>query len=112
MGEYDYANARLRAMRTRLLERRTLIELASVARVEDLITRLAELDYRMEIESALARYSGARVVTEAVRLHLARRCGKIRLAGAVGSLQPASDIARAAGRRAAGTDARGDDTGW
>ncbi|MBI4470340.1 MAG: V-type ATPase subunit, partial [Acidobacteria bacterium] len=65
-------------MRTRLLHRRTLLELASVARVEDLISRLAEVEYRAEVEAALARYSGARVVTEAVRLHLARACGKFR----------------------------------
>jgi V/A-type H+-transporting ATPase subunit C len=78
MGDYDYANARLRAMKSRLFDRRAYAELAALARVDDLIARLAQTTYADEIEVALARYSGPRAVMEAGRLHLARTYRAIR----------------------------------
>lgn len=78
MGDYDYANARLRALKSQLFTRRTLIEFSALSRVDDLTTRLAESPYGDEIRAALARYFGARVVTEACRLHLAGNLRKIR----------------------------------
>lgn len=78
MADWDYANARLRAMKGRLLDRRAYAELAALARIEDLIARLAQSLYASEIEAALARYVGPRVVMEACRLHLANAYRKIR----------------------------------
>lgn len=78
MGDYDYANARLRAMKGELFERRALLEFASLTRVDDLIARLADSVYGEEIRSALARYVGPRVVMEACRLHLATTLRKVR----------------------------------
>jgi V/A-type H+-transporting ATPase subunit C len=78
MGDYDYANARLRAMKSRLFDRRTYQELAALTRVDDLIARLAQSTYANAIEVALARYMGPRVVMEACRLHLAQTYRAIR----------------------------------
>jgi V/A-type H+-transporting ATPase subunit C len=78
MGDYDYANARLRALKSQLLERRTLLEFAALTRVDDLTARLADSAYGEEIRAALARYFGVRVVMEACRLHLAATYRKIR----------------------------------
>lgn len=78
MGDYDYANARLRALKNQLIERRVLLELAGLGRVDDLTARLADSTYGDEIRTALARYVGLRVVLEACRLHLANTYHKIR----------------------------------
>ena len=78
MGDYDYANARLRALYSQLFERRTFLEFSALTRVDDLTARLADSTYGDEIRTALARYVGARVVMEACRLHLASTFRKIR----------------------------------
>ena len=78
MGDYDYANARLRAMKSRLLDRRAYAELAALTRVDDLLARLAQSTYANQIEVALARYLGPRAVMEACRLHLAQTYRTIR----------------------------------
>lgn len=78
MGDYDYANARLRSLKSQLFERRTLVEFAGLSRVDDLIARLAESAYGEEIRAALARFIGPRVVMEACRLHLGATYRKIR----------------------------------
>ncbi|MBI4673212.1 MAG: V-type ATPase subunit [Chloroflexi bacterium] len=71
MGDYDYANARLRAMKSRLFDAHTYAEWSSLARLDDLIARLLESTYAEEVKAGLARYVGVRVVMEACRLHLA-----------------------------------------
>ena len=53
MCDYDYANARLRAMKSRLFDRRTYLELAALTRVDDLIAHLAQSTYANEIEAAI-----------------------------------------------------------
>src|SRR5512143_1883867 len=68
---YEYANARLRALKSRLFDRRAYGELLALTRLDDLIARLAQSVYATEIHDALARYRGSRVVMEACRLHLA-----------------------------------------
>lgn len=74
---YDYANARLRAMKSQLFDRHTFTEFAQLARVDDLIGHLAQSPYKAEIEAALARYTGLRVVLDACRMHLANTYLKI-----------------------------------
>jgi V/A-type H+-transporting ATPase subunit C len=78
MGDYDYANARLRALKSQLFERRTMLEFAALTRVDDLTARLADSPYGDEVRVALARYVGLRVVMEACRLHLAGTYRKVR----------------------------------
>ena len=71
MSDYDYANARLRALKSALFDARTYAELTQLHRLDDLIARLARTSYAREVEAALARYVGPRVVMEACRVHLA-----------------------------------------
>lgn len=78
MSDYGYANARLRALRSRLLDRRALVEMASLGRLEDVIARLAQTPYADAIQEALGRYTGVRVVMEAARLHLAHSLRRVR----------------------------------
>jgi V/A-type H+/Na+-transporting ATPase subunit C len=78
VGDYDYANSRLRALKSQLLVRRTLLEFSALTRVDDLTARLADSPYGEEVRTALARYSGPRVVMEACRLHLAATFRKVR----------------------------------
>lgn len=78
MGDYDYANARLRAARSRLFDARAYDEFLALTRVDDLISRLAHSDYEDAIKAALARYEGVRVVMEACRTHPARRLREMR----------------------------------
>lgn len=79
MGDYGYANARLRAMRGRLLDRPTLLEMAAAPRVEDVIARLAQTPYADAVHDALGRYGGVRVIMEAARLHLAAVLARVRI---------------------------------
>ncbi len=78
MGDYDYANARLRVLKGRLLTPRVYLELAALTRVDDLIARLAQSTYGDQVRHALARFVGPRVVMEACRLHLADTYHRIR----------------------------------
>jgi V/A-type H+/Na+-transporting ATPase subunit C len=78
MGDYGYANARLRAMKGRLFDRGTLAELAGLGRVEDVIAHLGRSPYAPEIDAALARYAGLRAALEGCRLHLAHTYRAIR----------------------------------
>lgn len=64
---YGYGNARVRAMRSRLLGPDDYDDLLGKASVEEVITRLVESPYKDDIEAALLRYDGARCVFHAVR---------------------------------------------
>lgn len=75
---YDYANARLRALRSELFDGQTYDAMLSLTRVQDLIAFLAESPYGGEIRSALARYVGVRAVMDACRLNLAHTFHPIR----------------------------------
>jgi V/A-type H+/Na+-transporting ATPase subunit C len=75
---YEYSNARLRAMKSRLFQAHTYNELLAYTRVDDLIARLAQSTYADEIQVALARYQGVRVVMEAGRTHLAHTLRTVR----------------------------------
>lgn len=78
MGDFGYANARLRAMKGRLFGRDTYNELLDLERIDDVIAHLAQSTYAPEIDAALARYTGLRVVLEGCRLHLAHTLRTIR----------------------------------
>jgi V/A-type H+-transporting ATPase subunit C len=70
MSEYDYANARLRAMKSRLLPRPKLAALAEVGSVPGLITALANTPYRQAVEAALARFVAQAVGLECLNAAL------------------------------------------
>lgn len=78
MGEWGYSNARLRAMKGRLFGRDTYTELLELERIDDMIAHLAQSTYAPEIDAALARYNGLRVVLEGCRLHLAHTFRTVR----------------------------------
>lgn len=75
---YEYGNARLRAMRSRLLNAGDYGELLAKATVEEVITRLADTPYKDDVEVALVRFDGARCVFEAVRANLTRTLHQVR----------------------------------
>ncbi|HUF39283.1 MAG TPA: V-type ATPase subunit [Anaerolineales bacterium] len=66
MTAFDYGNARLRAMKSRLLDRGRLAMLAEARDLPALIAGLADTPYRPSIEAALTRASGAGVVARAL----------------------------------------------
>ncbi len=82
MSDFDYGNARLRAMKSRLLSRRTLESLAEAASVQGLITALTNTAYREAVEAALARstveLAGMDCLAEALRNDLVATVGRAR----------------------------------
>jgi V/A-type H+-transporting ATPase subunit C len=77
MAGFDYGNARLHVMKSRLLSRRELEALVESGSLKGLITGLAKTAYRKFIESALARLSGMACIVEALREELIRTVGGI-----------------------------------
>lgn len=77
MSDYDYGNARLRAMRSRLLSRRELEILAETGSLQGLIAALTKTVYQKPIESALTRFTGMNCIDEALRNDLINTIGKI-----------------------------------
>jgi V/A-type H+-transporting ATPase subunit C len=78
MADFDYCNARLRAMRSRLIPRRTLEGLAGTGNIEGLIAALTQTAYREAVEAALVRLAGPDCLAEALRNDLAATVGKAR----------------------------------
>jgi V/A-type H+-transporting ATPase subunit C len=70
MSDFEYGNARLKAMKSRLLSRVALEELAETRHIAGLITALAETAYREAVNAALLRLSGMDCLAEALRNHL------------------------------------------
>lgn len=70
--EYDYANARIRAMKSRLLERKELEELAAKLDIDSVINQLQETPYREDIDDASVRHSGIACVEYALRRNLGK----------------------------------------
>lgn len=79
MSDFDYGNARLRAMKSRLLSRRTLEGLAEIESVESLITALTNTAYREAVEAALVRLAGLECLNEALRNDLIATIGSARV---------------------------------
>lgn len=75
---YGYGNARLRAMRSRLLTETDYNALLNKSNVDELISTLAETPYHEDIEAALVRVEGTRCVFEAVRANLIRTLSQVR----------------------------------
>jgi vacuolar-type H+-ATPase subunit C/Vma6 len=78
MSDFDYGNARLHAMRARLLSRRALDELCQAGNVQALITALAQTPYRAAIQAALVRLSGMACLAEALRTDLPATLVRVR----------------------------------
>ncbi len=78
MPDYDYGNARLRAMKSRLLPRRELDALAEAGSIQGLIAALTKTVYQKAVEAALTRAAGMQCIDEALRSDLVNTVGKIR----------------------------------
>ena len=74
---YEYANARLKAMKTKLIVRNELIKLSSITSLDDLVSYLEKTDYRQELVSLSILHSGADLVDRALALNLARVYSKV-----------------------------------
>jgi V/A-type H+-transporting ATPase subunit C len=70
--DYSYANARIRAMKSRLLERSALEELAAKLDVDAVINQLQETPYREDIADASVKHSGKACVEDALRRNLGK----------------------------------------
>lgn len=70
MSDYEYGNARLRAMRSKLLSRRELDLLTETGSVNGLIVALTKTTYQKPIEAALTRSIGMECIDEALRSDL------------------------------------------
>jgi vacuolar-type H+-ATPase subunit C/Vma6 len=82
----DYGNARVRAMRSRLLTPDDYARLTAADTVDGLVTHLADTVYGPDVEAALARFTGLRLIDHVVRRHLIRTLGA--LADFYGELDP------------------------
>ena len=77
MSDFDYGNARLRAMKSRLLARRELEAMVEGNSIPSLITALTRTAYRKPVEAALVRASGMDCIVEAVRIDLLSSLGTL-----------------------------------
>jgi V/A-type H+-transporting ATPase subunit C len=76
-NDYGYANARLRAMQTRLLTRADYAALLDEHTIEDVVARLTHAAYQPAIEAALIKASGWECLSEALRRHFAQTVARI-----------------------------------
>jgi vacuolar-type H+-ATPase subunit C/Vma6 len=77
MAEFDYGNARLRAMKSRLLSRHELEALAEAGSLQGLISALTKTAYRKSVEAALTHVNGMDCIHEALRNDLIATLGKV-----------------------------------
>jgi V/A-type H+-transporting ATPase subunit C len=78
MPDYEYGNARLRVMKSRLLSARELEVLSEAGSLQGLIAALTKTVYQKSIEAALTRATGIQCIDEALRNDLVNTVGKIR----------------------------------
>ncbi len=78
MSDFDYGNARLRAMKSRLLSRQALEELTGTESVPGLINALIKTPYRETVEAALVQYAGIEIIAQARRNNLIQTVSKVR----------------------------------
>ncbi len=78
MSDYDYGNARLRVMKSRLLPRSELEALAGTGTLPGLIAALTKTVYQKSVEAALTRVTGLECIDEALRNDLIGTVGKLR----------------------------------
>lgn len=72
MTGYDYGNARLRAMRGRLLDMGDYTALLSAGSLDGLLGVLHATPYEVDVEAAMTRDRSLRAIDDAVRRNLAR----------------------------------------
>ena len=77
MSGYDYGNARLHAMKARLLPSRELEALVNIGSLQGLLSALTKTAYQKAIEAALTRTSGMECIEDALRSDLGNTVGKI-----------------------------------
>ncbi len=77
MPGFDYANARLRAMKSRLLPREELAVLADEADLEAMLNALTRTPYRKAAELALVRHDGLTALTRTLQVDMDGRLKKI-----------------------------------
>ena len=77
MPDYEFGNARLRVMKSRLLSRQELEILSETGSVRGLIAALTKTIYQRTVESALTRATGMQCVDDALRNDLVNTVGKI-----------------------------------
>ena len=77
MADFDYGNARVRVMKSRLLSRRDLDGLLEAGSLRAMIAELAKTAYRKTVEVALARASGMEVITQSLHNDLIGTLGKL-----------------------------------
>ncbi len=70
MAGYDYGNARLRAMKSRLLFSNELERMTEAGNLQALIAELSKTPYRKPVEAALARVSGLECISVALHSDL------------------------------------------
>jgi vacuolar-type H+-ATPase subunit C/Vma6 len=78
MPDYDYGNARLHVMKSRLLATRELDSLSETGSLQGLIAALTKTVYQKSVEAALTRAMGMQCIDEALRTDLVNTVGKIR----------------------------------
>ncbi|MHC4954118.1 MAG: V-type ATPase subunit [Planctomycetota bacterium] len=72
MSAWDYGNARIRALRSRLFDRHAYRELLRARNIEALLGALSATAYRPDVEAALARNPDLLRFDEVLRIHGAR----------------------------------------
>jgi V/A-type H+-transporting ATPase subunit C len=75
---FDYGNARVRAMKSRLLGRQALENLIDIGSVAGLLAALADSPYRQAVQNALVRWSGIDCLSQALYDDLVGTIGKTR----------------------------------
>jgi len=78
MPDYDYGNARIKAMKSRLLTPRELDSLLAAGDLQGMIAVLTKTSYQKSVEIALTRTSGMDSIDDAIRSDLENTVGKIR----------------------------------
>ena len=78
MAGYEYANARLHAMKARLLARDDYRALAEAAGLERVLAALTNTPYREAIEATLIRVSELEALNDALSVDLCTTVGHIR----------------------------------
>ncbi len=81
MPDFDYINARVRAMRSRLLEAGRMEELLGAPSFDAFLQALTNTPYGRDLQEALARFQGIEAVDEALARNFSATTQKIRKFG-------------------------------
>jgi len=78
MSDFDYGNARLHAMKSQLLTRQVLLELAGAGTVRSLLNALTKTVYREAVEISLVQFSDMEAINRTLRHDLVNTISKAR----------------------------------